>query len=55
MVELAPSTNLQSNKDRLKHIFATYGMLQRLESAMDNYSNSNEFNEFAIQEEFQHH
>ena len=55
MVEPVPSTNFQVNKDRLKHIFATYGTPRRIESDNRPPFNSKEFKEFAMQEEFQHH
>ena len=56
MVELiAPSTNFQSNKDRLKHIFATYGMLQRLESDNGQLLQLTNSMNLQMQEEFQHH
>ena len=55
MIEPVPSTNFQSNKERLKHIFATYGTPRRVESDNGPPFNSKEFNEFAMQEGFQHH
>ena len=55
VIEPVPSTNFQSNKERLKHIFATYGTPRRVESDNGPPFNSKEFNEFAMQEGFQHH
>lgn len=55
MVESVPSTDFQNNKERLKHIFATYGTPRRIESDNGPPFNSKEFNEFAKQEGFQHH
>ena len=55
MVESVPSTDFQTNKEKLKHIFATYGMPRRIESDNGAPFNSKEFNEFAKQEGFQHH
>ena len=55
VVESVPSTDFQTNKERLKHIFATYGTPRRIESDNGPPFNSKEFNEFAEQEGFQHH
>ena len=55
VVESVPSTDFQNNKERLKHIFATYGTPRRIESDNGPPFNSKEFNEFAKQEGFQHH
>lgn len=55
VVESVPSTDFQTNKERLKHIFATYGIPRRIESDNGPPFNSKEFNEFAKQEGFQHH
>lgn len=55
VVETVSSTDFQTNKERLKHIFATYGTPRRIESDNGPPFNSKEFNEFAEQEGFQHH
>ena len=55
VVESVPSTDFQTNKEKLKHIFATYGTPRRIESDNGPPFNSEEFNEFAKQEGFQHH
>ena len=55
VVESVRSTDFQNNKERLKHIFATYGTLRRIESDNGPPFNSKKFNEFAKQEGFQHH
>ena len=55
VVESVPSTDFQTNKERLKHIFATYGTPRRIESDNGPPFNSKEFNEFSKQEGFQHH
>ena len=55
VVEPVPSTNFQSNEDRLKDIFATYGMPKRQESDNGPLFNSTEFDEFAMQKGFQRH
>ena len=55
VVEAVPSTDFQTNKERLKQIFATYGTPRRIESDNGPPFNSKEFNEFAEQEGFQHH
>ena len=55
VVESVPSTNFQTNKEKLKHIFFTYGTPRRIESGNGPPFNSKEFNEFAKQEGFQHH
>ena len=55
VVESAPSTDFQTNKERLKHIFVTYGTPRRIESDNRPPFNSKEFNKFAKQERFQHH
>lgn len=55
VVESVPSTDFQTNKERLKQIFATYGTPRRIESDNGPPFNSKEFNEFAEQEGFQHH
>ena len=55
VVESVPSTDFQTNKEKLKHIFATYGTPRRIESDNGPPFNSKEFNEFAKQEGFQHH
>ena len=55
VVENVPSTGFQTNKERLKHIFATYGTPKRTESDNGPAFNSKDFNEFAKQEGFQHH
>ena len=55
VVENVPSTDFQTNKERLKHIFATYGTPKRIESDNGPPFNSKDFNEFAKQEGFQHH
>ena len=55
VVESVPSTDLQNNKKRLKHIFATYGTPRKIESDNGTPFNSKGFNEFAKQEGFQHH
>ena len=54
VVESVPSTNFQTNKERLKHIFATYGTPRRIESDNGPPFNSEEFKEFAKQEGFHH-
>ena len=55
VVELVASTNFKTNKDRLKHIFATYETPRRIESDGGPPFNSKEFSEFAMHERFQHH
>ena len=55
VVESVPSTDFQINKEKLKHIFATYGTPRRIERDNGPPFNSKEFNEFAKQEGFQHH
>ena len=55
MVESVPSTDFQTNKEKMKHIFATYGTPRRIESDNGPPFNSKELNEFAKQEGFQHH
>ncbi|PFX12489.1 Uncharacterized protein K02A2.6 [Stylophora pistillata] len=55
VVESVPSTDFQTNKERLKHISATYGTPRRIENDNGLPFNSKEFNEFAKQEGFQHH
>ncbi|PFX12680.1 Uncharacterized protein K02A2.6 [Stylophora pistillata] len=55
VVESVPSTDFQTNKERLKHIFATYGTLRRIERENGPPFNSKEFNEPAKQEGFQPH
>ena len=55
VVESVSSTDFQTNKERLKHIFATYGTPRRIESDNGPPFNSKEFTEFAKQEGFQHH
>ena len=50
VVESVPCTDFQTNKERLKHIFATYRTPKRIES-----DNGPPFNEFAKQEGFHHH
>ena len=52
-VESVPSTDFQTNKERLKHIFATCGTPRRIESDNGTRSNSKEFKEFEEQEGFQ--
>jgi hypothetical protein len=49
------STNFQANKERLKHVFATYGTPRRIETDNGPPFNSKDFREFAEQEGFQHH
>ena len=55
VVEPVASTNFQACKERLKHIFASYGTPRRIESDNEPPFNSKEFSQFAIQEGFQHH
>ena len=55
VVESVSSTDVQTNKERLTHIFATYGTPRRIESDNGPPFNSKEFTEFAKQEGFQHH
>ena len=55
VVESVPSTNFHTNRERLKHIFATYGTPRRIESNNGPPFKSKEFKEFAKQEGFQHH
>ena len=55
VVETVSSTNFKVNKERFKHVFATYGIPRRLESDNGPPFNSNEFEEFAAQEGFRHH
>lgn len=55
MVESVPSTDFQTNKERLKHIFTTYGTPWRVERDNGPPFNSKEFKEFAEQKGFQHH
>ena len=55
VVESVLSTDFQTNKERLKHIFATYGTPRRIVSDNQPPFNSKEFNDFAKQEGFQHH
>ena len=47
VVESVSSTDFQTNKERLKHIFATHGTPRRIESDNGPPFNSKEFNEFA--------
>ena len=44
VVENVPSTDFQTNKERLKHIFATYGTPKRIESDNGPPFNSKDFN-----------
>ena len=55
MVESVPSTDFQTNKERFKHIFATYGTPRRTERDNGPSFNSKELNEVSKQEGFQHH
>ena len=55
VVERVSSTSFQINKERLKHVFAIYGTPRRVESDNGAPFNSNDFEEFARQEGFQHH
>ena len=55
VVESVSSTNFQTNKERLKHIFATCESPRRIKSDNGQPFNSKEFKEFAKQEGFQHH
>ena len=55
VVESIPSIDFQTNKGRLKHIFASYGTPTRIKSDNGLPFNSKEFTEFAKQEGFQHH
>ena len=55
VVESVPSTDFQTNRERLKHAFATYGTPRRIESNNGPPFNSKEFRELAKQEGFQHH
>lgn len=55
VVESVLSTDFQTNKERKKHIFATYGTPRRIKNDNGIQVNSKEFKEFAKQEGFQHH
>ena len=55
VVERVSSTPFQINEERLKHVFAIYGTRRRVESDNRAPFNSNDFEEFARQEGFQHH
>ena len=55
VVEAVPSTNFKVNKERLKHIFATYGTPMRIESDDGPPFNSKDFQEFALEKRFEHH
>ena len=46
VVESVPSTDFQTNEERLKHIFATYGTPRRLGNDNGSPFNSKEFSEF---------
>jgi hypothetical protein len=46
VVEAVPSANFPANKERMKHIFATYGTLRRIETDNGPPFNSREFKEF---------
>ena len=50
-----PSTNFKVNKERLKHIFATYGTPKRIESDNRPPFSSKDFQEFALEKRFEHH
>lgn len=47
VVDSVPSTDFHTNKERLKHIFATSGTPRRIESDNGHPFNFKEFNEFA--------
>ena len=55
VVEAVPSTNFPANKERMKHIFATYGTPRRIETDNGPPFNSREFKEFGREEGFEHH
>ncbi|KAK3732681.1 hypothetical protein QZH41_000846 [Actinostola sp. cb2023] len=55
VVESMSSTSFQINKEKLKHIFATYGTSRRVETDNGPPFNSRDFEDFAQQEGFQHH
>ena len=55
VVKSVPSTDFQTNKERLKHILVTYGTPRRTESDNEPPFKSKEFVEFSKQEGFQHH
>ena len=55
VVEVVSSTKFQENKEKMKHIFATYGTPRRIESDNGPPFNSKEFKEFSKEEGFQHH
>ena len=55
VVEAVPSTNFKVNKERLKHIFATYGTPKRIESDNRPPFSSKDFQEFALEKRFEHH
>ena len=53
VVEAVTSTSFEANKEKMKHIFATYGAPRRIESDNRPPFNSKEFKEFAKEEGFQ--
>ena len=55
VVEAVPSTNFPANKERMKHIFATYGTPRRIETDNGPPFNSREFKEFGREGRFEHH
>ena len=55
VAEAVPSTNFKVNKERLKHIFATYGTPKRIESDNRPPFSSKDFQEFALEKPFEHH
>ena len=55
VVESVSSTSFQINKERLKHVFATYGTPRRVETDNGPPFNARDFEDFAHQEGFQHH
>ena len=54
-VELIYSTSFKPTKEKLRKVFATYGMPEQLESDNGLPFNSKEFAEFAAEEGFRHH
>ena len=55
VVEEVPSTAMKHTREKLKHIFATYGTPNVLVSDNGPPFNSHEFEEFATEEGFKHH
>ncbi|XP_022783300.1 uncharacterized protein K02A2.6-like [Stylophora pistillata] len=55
VAERVPSTSFQVNKERLKHVFATYGTTRRVETDNRPPFNSKQFKDFAREEGFETH